>query len=72
MTPLAVITLFWLSPLFSYKGTKKKLEAPTQVNLHLLAICANCAMIVKLYNTGTGITDHLEKNRLETQELHIM
>lgn len=71
MIPLAVTTLFWLSPLLSYKGTKEKLEAPTQVDLHLLTICASCIMIVKLYNTRTGIIDHLEKNRLETQELYI-
>lgn len=65
MIPLAVITLFWLSPLFSYKGTKKKHKAPSQVNLHLLTICARYTMIVELYNTGTGITDLLEKNRLK-------
>lgn len=48
MILLAVITLFWLSPLFSYKGTKKKHEAHCQVNLHLLTICASCTMIVEL------------------------
>lgn len=69
MIPLAVITLFWLSPLFSYKGTKKKLEGPTQINL--LTVCASCIMIVKLYKARTGITDHLEKNRLETHYVKV-
>lgn len=48
MTPLALIMLFWLSPHFFYKGTKKKHEAPSQVNLPLLTICASYTMIVEL------------------------
>lgn len=65
MIPLAVTTLFWLSPLFSYNGKKKKHGAPCQVNLHLLTICASCTMVVELYNTRIGIIHHLEKNRLK-------
>lgn len=65
MIPLAVITLFWLSPLFCCKGTKKKHEAPSQVNLDLPTICTSYTVIVKLYTIKTGITDHLENNRLK-------
>lgn len=67
MIPLAVITLFWLSPLFCCKGTKKKHEAPSQVNLYLQTICTSYTVIVKLHDIKTGIIDPLKKSRLKNK-----
>lgn len=68
--PLAIIILFWLSLLFTYKATKKKRMRPWVrptciFMLCALTICARHAMKIELYNTRTVIIDHLEKNKLK-------
>lgn len=64
--PLAVAVLFWLYPLFTDKGPKKKRMRPWDrpartFILPMLAICAIDAMIIELCNTRK----HLQKNKLK-------
>lgn len=64
--PLAVAVLFWLYPIFTDKGTKKKRMRPWDrpartFILCMLAICAIDAMIIELCNTRK----HLQKNKLK-------